>query len=208
MITVVTKLNANFQRKDKIFHKDIFIIMTDTMELNIRKSNNIQYFMDVTYNATPPNSQKYKLLTLLAFNRMEYKSIICCLAIIQNENKETFIEVLNFLKNKFNFAPDKITIDYSKAEKNAILYLFPNIQIVPCFYHFMVNCCKKLKELKSKTNTIKQAAKDCLENIKLLCFIPLNKFDNFYELIKRKYRCKFSTFFKYFDKYYIKGKII
>ena len=44
-------------------------------------------------------------------------------------------------------------------------------------------------------------------NIKLLCFIPLNKFDNFYELIKRKYRCKFSTFFKYFDKYYIKGKL-
>ena len=77
--------------------------------------------------------KKYKLLTLLAFNRMEYKSIICCLAIIQNENKETFIEVLNFLKNKFNFALDKITIDYSKAEKNAILYLFPNIQIIPCF---------------------------------------------------------------------------
>ena len=55
---VVTKLNVNFQRKDKIYHKDIFIIMTDAMELNIRKSNNIQYFMDVTYNATSPNSQK------------------------------------------------------------------------------------------------------------------------------------------------------
>ena len=71
----------------------------------------------------------------------------------------------------------------------------------------MVNCCKKLKELKSKTNTIKQAAKDCLINIKLLSFIPLNKFDYFYDLIKTKYKNIFSGFFKYFDKNYIKGKV-
>lgn len=31
---------------------------------------NIQYVKDVTYYATPPNTQKYKLLTLLAFNRI------------------------------------------------------------------------------------------------------------------------------------------
>ena len=71
----------------------------------------------------------------------------------------------------------------------------------------MVNCCKKLKELKSKTNTIKQAIKECLTNIKLLSFIPLNKFYYFYDLIKAKYKNIFSGFCKYFDKNYIKGKL-
>lgn len=98
---VVVNLTVNFHHKDKIYHKDIFIIKSDNMEPNIRKAENIQYFMDVTYTVTPPNTQEYKLLTLLAFNRIEYKSIICCLSIIQNENKETFIEILNFLKIKY-----------------------------------------------------------------------------------------------------------
>ena len=64
----------------------------------------------------------------------------------------------------------------------------------------MVNCCKHLKEHKSKTNTIKKEAKDCFANIRLLSFVPLNKFYYFYELIKGKYRCKFINFFKYLIK--------
>ena len=42
----------------------------------------------------------------------------------------------------------------------------------------------------------------------MLSFVPLNKFDYLYELIKGKYRSKFSKFFKYFDKNYIKGKVL
>ena len=41
-------------------------------------------------------------------------------------------------------------IDYCKAERNKILYLFPNIEIVPCFLHFMVYLVKHLKELNKK----------------------------------------------------------
>ena len=54
----------------------------------------------------------------------------------------------------------------------------------------------------------KNLAKDCLSNIKLLCFIPLNNFKTFYKLILDKYRCKFPSFFKYFDKNYIKGRVL
>ena len=55
---------------------------------------------------------------------------------------------------------------------------------------------------------IKNLAKDCLSNIKLLCFIPFNNFDGFYKLILDKFRCKFPAFFKYFNKNYIKGKLL
>ena len=51
--------------------------MSKDMESNINKKDNIQYFMDVTYYATPPNNSKYKLLVILAFNRQLFKSILC-----------------------------------------------------------------------------------------------------------------------------------
>jgi len=36
-----------------------------------------------------------------------------------------------------------MTIDYSLAEYKVILYVFPNIEIIPCFFHFMQNIIKK-----------------------------------------------------------------
>ena len=48
---------------------------------------------------------------------------------------------------------------------------------------------------------------DLIANIKLLYFIHFDKFDNFYRLILDKYRSKFDDFFRYFNKYYIKGKL-
>ena len=204
---IVSEIFVNYERKNKLYKKEIYIIMTKNMITNIINKDNIQYFMDVTYYATPPNTSKYKLLVILAFNRDLYKSIICNLSILQNENKETFVTILDYLKNKYNWIPTTITIDYSKAEKNALQYVFPNIKFIPCFYHFMVNIIKHLPELKSKNKTIKTLAKDCLANIKLLSFIPLNYFDSFYKLIYNKYQVKFPKFFIYFKKNYINGKI-
>ena len=204
---VVSVLKVNFKRKNKIFNKDIFVIMTDQMEENIVKKENIQYFFDVTYYATPPGIYKFKLLVILAFNRELFKSIIINLSLIQNENKETFVTILSYLKNKYNWHPNNVTIDYSKAEKKALTEVFPNIQFIPCFYHYMVNITKHIPELKSKNKSLKLIAKDCLANIKLLSFVPLSKFNNFYNLIVDKYRVKIPKFFKYFEKNYIRGKI-
>ena len=41
---VVTELEVSFKRKDEIYKKVIFVIMTTNMETNIQKKNNIQYF--------------------------------------------------------------------------------------------------------------------------------------------------------------------
>ena len=123
---IVTKINTNFERKKILYTKDIYIIMTSDMIENINNKNNVQYFMDVTYYATPPNNKKFKLLIILAFNNNLYKTLLCNISIISNENKETFISVLNYLKNRYNFNPGKITIDYSLSELNAIQYIYPN----------------------------------------------------------------------------------
>ena len=75
--------------------------MTNNKELNIIKHDNIQNFMDVIYYFILPNIQKNKIITLLDFNWNEYNSIIYRIEIIQNENKETFIKLINYLKNKY-----------------------------------------------------------------------------------------------------------
>ena len=67
--------------------------MTEDMEKNITLDNNFQYFCDITYYALPPKPQKYKIIAILAFNNKLYKSILCNLSLIANENKETLISL-------------------------------------------------------------------------------------------------------------------
>ena len=75
------------------------------MEYNIKLISNIQYFNYITYYAIPPNQSKYNIFILLAFNRDYFKTILWNISIISNENKETFIILFYFLKNKYTFYP-------------------------------------------------------------------------------------------------------
>ena len=67
-----------------------------------------------------------KGLIILAFNNESFNTILCNISIISNENKETFISILDHLKTKYRFMPKSITIDYSLAEYNPIKYDFSN----------------------------------------------------------------------------------
>ena len=203
---VVNKIDVSFKRKGVLYTKDIYAIMTKQMIENIANKNNTQYFMDVTYYATPPNNQNFKILIILAFDNTKYSTVLCNISLILNENKETFFSVLEYLNKRYKFEPKNITTDYSLAEIKAIKSLFPNINIIPCFFHFLQNICKKLPSLRSNNKKIKQLSRNLLANIKLLSFIPESKIKSFYSLIKKKYLANHNSFFKYFDKYYFNEK--
>ena len=85
----------------------------------------------------------------------------------------------------------------------SIKFCYPDAKIVLCFFHFMQNHIKKLPEIRNKNKVLKNYAKDLLANVRLICFINLNKIESFYESMKTKYRTKFPIYFKYFDKNYI-----
>ncbi len=76
--------------------------MSDDMEENIKNKNNSQYFLDTTYYATPPNSKQNKIVVLLSFNTESYKTLLCNLSIITNENNETFFTLFEYLRNRYN----------------------------------------------------------------------------------------------------------
>ena len=157
--------------------------MTEEMEKNIISENNIQYFTDITYYALTPKPCKYKILILLAFNSKEFKSILCNITLIANENKETLITVYEYLKIKYQWNPSIISRDFSKSELKSLKYVCKNITIVPCFFHFISNITKHLKQLKSKNSKEKNIAKDLLANIKLLVFLPIENIKDFFKLI-------------------------
>ena len=85
---IVTKLNVNSIRKKINFNTNIYAIMTEEMINNINNPNNIQYFNDIIYYAIPPNKNHYKIYILMVFNKDLYKTIICNISLISNENKE------------------------------------------------------------------------------------------------------------------------
>jgi len=85
--SIFNKITVTYQRKGNVYTKDIFIIMTELMITNISNINNIQYFMEVTYYATPPNHKNHMILIILAFNQALFKTILCNLSIISNVKK-------------------------------------------------------------------------------------------------------------------------
>ena len=123
--------------------------------------------MLLTYYTTPPTKNKYKLFVILSFNKNRFCNLLCNLSLIENENKQTFISVLNFLKNKYNFNPHKISIDFNKAEYAAIKYRYKDVIIIPCFFHFIHNIIKKIPTIRSKNKKEKKLVRDLLANIKL-----------------------------------------
>ena len=100
---VVNKIDVSFKRKGVLYTKDIYVIMTKQMIENIANQNNTQYFMDVTYYATPPNNQKFKILIILAFDNTKYSTVLCNISLILNENKETFYSVLEYFNKRYKY---------------------------------------------------------------------------------------------------------
>ena len=90
--------------------------------------------------------------------------------------KKTFIEILNYLKVKYNWFPTKIKIDYRLSEKNAINYAFQICKIIPCFFHFVLNITKNMKANIISNNIIKD-----------IIFYTKNIVESFNSVINKKF---------------------
>ena len=118
------------------------------MKENLTNKNIYLYFAETIYYVTPTISKAYKIFTILCFYAKALKTKLYMLSLIFNENFETFYEIYNYIKNKYNFYPKYITIDFNKIYFKAIMKLFPSTKIIPCYFHLMKNYYKKIKKIK------------------------------------------------------------
>ena len=206
---IVKKIQVSFIKKDKTYIKDIYIIMNNQMINNFKNKNISQYFCDTTYYAVPPGYKDIKLFVILAFDQLEKKTLLLCMSLIKNENYETILEIIKYLKNNYEFNPQIITMDMARGPIKAFLNSFEKINIKICYYHFISRIILHLPQLRSKNKIIKKKAQIILINIKLLCFINFNLIDTFYNKLKTKFSNKtFKKFFNYIDHTYINNNTI
>ena len=203
---LTTKIDVTFKRKNKVYNKNIYIMMNNNMKDNLTSNENTQFFADTTYNCVPPQNKGMKLFIIISYNSKHNKFLLCLLSLIYNENKETFEAIFNFLKYNFGFNPNLFTVDFGKAGYIAIKNVFPNTRIYPCYFHLIRRLIIHIKYLRSKNRVLKRAAKNLLFNMKILLFIDSEEIEDFYGKIKNKYRSSFKKFFNYFDKVYMKSK--
>ena len=159
-----------------------------------------QFFADCTYNVVPYINKNFKLYVLNAFNTIENKTELCALILISNENIETYVNIYEYLINKYKFNPTKLTVDCQKSHILAILKLFPNCCLIICYFHIIMRIVIHLTEIRSKNLEKKEMAKNLLANMKILLFIPQTDIINYFELIREKYCSVFPKFIKYFYK--------
>ena len=47
-----------------------------------------------------------------------------------------------------DFSKIYIVLDFEKGLRNAIVYSFPNLNLIGCYFHYIKSLIKKMKELK------------------------------------------------------------
>lgn len=110
--------------------------MIKTMKASVQDRDNIvQVFCDTTYHSLKSKSTHFKLWILVGFNKNTYKTVLLCLCLIKNKDEETFTKILEYLKERFNFSPSILTMDFSKSEINAAKKY---ILILILFYAFFI----------------------------------------------------------------------
>ena len=132
-------INISFIRHNITYNKKIYFYLTDSMKENIIKNINkkLQFFADCTYNVIPWQNKNFKLFVLIAFNTTANKTELCSLVLLTNENVETFSNIYEYLIDKYNFYPTKMTVDCQKANIIAIQKHFPNCYIIICYFHII-----------------------------------------------------------------------
>ena len=87
-----------------------------------------------------------------------------------------------------------------------IIFTFPESKLILSSFHTLKNIKSKIPNLNQKKDNEKKLSKNLIVNIKLMFFIPEDKINSFYSLLKKKFIDKcYDKFFKYLNKF-ILGK--
>lgn len=67
-------------------------------------------------------------------NKDMMKTILCCIAIIKNENKETIMRIFEHLINKYNFKHNLLTMDFGRGPYQSTKIKFLIVGYIHVFF--------------------------------------------------------------------------
>ena len=105
------------------------------MKNNLINKNIKQCFADVTYKCIPPSFVNYKLFILCGIDVIDKKRKLLAIVLIPNEKEYTYSQIYSELKNSYFFNPIILASDFCKAHLNSVRKIFPEVKLLPCFFH-------------------------------------------------------------------------
>ena len=148
----------------------------------------------------------YKLLSLAGYNDIENKVYILGFIAVKYLDITSYTGTFKYLKDNFKFNPLVIHTDFEKSLGIAIKkanFFDREIINIKCFFHFVKSLMGKLKKYGyCKKNNTKEIY-TILNNIKLICFVDINKLDEYKIFLIKKLE-EYHTYGKFINylKYY------
>ena len=148
-------------------------------------------------------------MSLARYNNIENSVYIIGFIAIKYLDYISYIRTFKYLKDNFNFNPIVIHTDFEKSLGIAIKKAnFFNKEIIniKSFFHFVISLMGKLKKYGycKKNNTKEIYA--ILNNIKLICFVDINKLDEYKIFLIKKLEeyHKYDKFISYLKSFRFK----
>ncbi|VDI60792.1 Hypothetical predicted protein [Mytilus galloprovincialis] len=68
-------------------------------------------------------------------------------SLLRQRDAYTYIRFFNLLKNitnqhNLNFQPDRVSLDFECASRNAVSHVFPNAELKGCLFHYAIAILK------------------------------------------------------------------
>lgn len=171
-----------------------------------------QWFLDATFKVAPQNfKQILNIIIYIPHLNIYYPA---CHIFMSHKTEELYSMAFQCLKQvalnigNFVLEPKIIMCDFEQAMRKSITKLFPQINLSGCYFHFVKALYDKLTKLGLRKKTYKPKCQVLISYIQLLSHCPQDARETLFAELEAKFKNedkKFSQFFKYFRKNWLKN---
>ncbi|CAI2384620.1 unnamed protein product [Moneuplotes crassus] len=166
----------------------------------VKDDPNLHLFIDGTFKCCP--CVWSQLLNICVFHRGKNLYFPIAHVLMQSETYEGYKTVLNWFNSEIGLQPRFITTDFELSLITASKEVYPNADIVPCFFHFTKALWMNAAKHGLKKRNVLSQTKQLMFSLKALAFRPPEKVYRRFELIRDNYSQKsnsFKSFLEYFE---------
>lgn len=201
-----TKKGANFIIWDHTDTDRNRIVMFGTAE-NISLLSEFKHWcIDGTFKTAP--LVFVQLLTVHAL--VDEKAVPLVYVLLCNKQEGTYRKVLTKIKNLEPYIqPESVICDFEAGLFNAINKVFPETEVVGCFFHLGQNLWRKIQELKltDSYRTSEVIRLQCKMLI-ALAFVPIRDVQFAFEVIAEHFNVEMKPLLLYWEKNYVGRRLL
>ncbi|CAI2384902.1 unnamed protein product [Moneuplotes crassus] len=173
----------------------------------VREDPNLHLFIDGTFKCCPVIWNQ--LLNICVYHRVKRLYIPIAHVLMQSNKYEAYSTSLKWINNILNLSPKFLTCDFELGLIKATKEIYPDSQLVPCFFHFVKCLWTNASKTQLRKKQILPLTKQIIFSIKSLAFRkPLSVYRHF-ERIRKNFLQKVPEslkFFEYFQSTWMDGK--